>query len=630
MKTRAILRIESFAAVVCLFCASCRDQDFDWEEHYRDNVEYQYQEIIKSIFGQISPDQSWDFSGFSAAETVVEENIGGTRAVPSDDYTSLANRDGKDIYVNNQTDDGWFLVPTDLISWFKRELPEKNKNAAGVEGEGTNPSKGQTFVLKVPKHGFKITPIYTGNSLIWDLYIQAVDKDLKPVGNPYNVWSKGTRMQRKVNNGNWSDCGIYTRTDENNVTAIRTKTIEIEDGFFEPGTTVMLYLQITANRRYTEAPLVCDPTKTREEDYYERNNRGQNVYKGKRLVDQPVSPIGQQLWSNKQMLAMKVPEPLISDRLTINVGGQIFKNDVIIVGCEDNNVPDKLVGKYVTRKNMQNMGGEGTSYGNDISEQTIQLSKADWDYNDLVLMIEGYGLQTIPIKYREYTSKRYMVEDLGYDSQKKINKTDIDFNDIVVDIVDRSSGVEYEKDLNGNEVEGSRKPFTDDSGKTEVTVWALGGVFDFTLYTYTDTNPSNNRKQVFKKSQTSAGDFNSYYVVDGKNITGLTTTTMYNTSRTWPNCDGNFDGNNYIWRKEFNKSDISWDSQKNNLVFVVADNYIHKDYTSTPVQETTITFPANGDTHPQIIAFPIGTMWNEEREGIDQRWPLGGTFQNRQ
>lgn len=629
MKTRAILRIESFAAVVCLFCASCRDQDFDWEEHYRENVEYQYQEIIKSIFGEISPDQSWDFSGFSAADTVAEENVGGTRTVPTGctSIKQIDTTDGKkDIYYS---DNDWYQVPTDLISWFKRELPEKNER-------GTNPSKGQTFVLKVPEHGFKITPLYTGNSLIWDLYIQAVDKDLKPVGNPYNVWSKGTRMQRKVNNGNWSDCGIYTRTDENNVTAIQTKTIEIEDGFFEPGTTVMLYLQITANRRYTEAPLVCDPTKTREEDYYEKNNRGQNVYKGKRLVDQPVSPIGQQLWSNKQMLAMRVPEPLISDRLTINVGGQILKNDVIIVGCEDNNVPDELVGKYVTRKNMQNMGGEGTSYGNDISEQTIQLSNADWDYNDLVLMIEGYGLQTIPIKYREYTSKRYMVEDLGYDSQKKINKTDIDFNDIVVDIVDRSSGYEYEKDSKGNEVAGSRKSFTDPDGKTEVTVWALGGTLDFKLYTYPGSSyiaNANSNQLVFQKSQTNSANFNTYYKVNGSNISGLTTTTMYNTSKTWPNCDGNFDGNNFIWRKEFTKNQIQWNSQTNNVVFVVDHNYRgDTNYPSLGVKDgtTTITFPASGDTHPQIIAFPIGTMWNEEREGIDQRWPLGGTFTNRQ
>ena len=605
MKLRNYFGLTVISATLALLYSSCRDQDFDWEDHYRENVEYQYQEIIKSIFGEISPDQSWDFSGFSAADTVAEENVGGTRTVPTGctSIKQIDTTDGKkDIYYS---DNDWYQVPPALINWFKSELPEKNER-------GTNPSKGQTFVLKVPEHGFKITPLYTGQSLSWKLGIQQVDANMQPTGTAYEIWSKGQRMQRKVNNGSWQSCGEFTRTDESSVSAIRSKTIEIEDGFFTPSSTVMLYLEITRNRIWSEAPRVIDPTKARN--------------------DQPTTPVGQKLWSNRQMIALGVPENLISGRQTITVGGNILKNDVIIVGCEDNNVPDNWAGSYVNRTGIEYLDGDNgdpVNVGGNPSSKSIKLEKSDWDYNDLVLMIEGYGLKTIPIKYREYTSKRYMVEDLGYDSQKKINRTDIDFNDIVVDIVDKSSGVEYEKDLNGRIIESSKKPFTDSNGKTEVTVWALGGVFDFTLYTYTGTNPSNNRKQVFKKSQTSAGDFNSYYVVDGKNITGLTTTTMYNTSRTWPNCDGNFDGNNYIWRKEFNKSDISWDSQKNNLVFVVADNYIHKDYTSTPVQETTITFPAKGDTHPQIIAFPIGTMWNEEREGIDQRWPLGGTFPNK-
>ena len=120
MKSRTITRIGLFAAVVCLFCTSCRDQDFDWEEHYRENVEYQYQEIIKSIFGDIAPDHSWDYSFYST--------VGGlemtTRSTPANGTlikTVTNNGISSDIYHEN----GWYEVPSSLITWFNQKLPEK-------------------------------------------------------------------------------------------------------------------------------------------------------------------------------------------------------------------------------------------------------------------------------------------------------------------------------------------------------------------------------------------------------------------------------------------------------------------------------------------------------------------------
>ena len=56
-----IIVVAFFASMV----SSCEVQDFDWEEARQNNPDYKYEQVCKSVFGEVAPDQSWDFSGFS-------------------------------------------------------------------------------------------------------------------------------------------------------------------------------------------------------------------------------------------------------------------------------------------------------------------------------------------------------------------------------------------------------------------------------------------------------------------------------------------------------------------------------------------------------------------------------------
>lgn len=784
MKLRDYFGVTVFSATLALLYSSCRDQDFDWEDHYRENVEYQYQEIIKSIFGEISPDQSWDFSGFSAADTVATINFLGTRAANGTNITTI---NGHEIYRENS----WYENYQGLIKYANTQLIETKPNR----------DKGKTFVIQVPEYGFKITPLYTGQSLNWSLYIQKADANGNLIDNsPIKIWDKGTNMQVKVhncfrivnvnsnpnktlgvnnngtlvantnhendvwgfvsinNNGNkfnvivnlktgkylgydggnhkfvcndgemrtvssnkgrydfriddvkypgtnnqcyrfyinghyivegggtiydndnntdeklnnnewiqknscwtleevndpvcenmyqdkvglgawnlsqvklsyydtsnlrlsnyveWKNINKYTASlDYLGVTDVRTKTIVIEPGVFTPGSYVALFLQITDNRIYSEAQMI------------DATSNGGNV-------------IGTKLLSKDQMIALNVPENSIpKGKKTIEIEpGRYVANSVYIVGCEDANVPADKHDQGVQRSWVECLSGFGVSNDSDQGKNNYNTKyvKSDWDFNDLLLMIEGYGLNPTDVKYDyEPFKKRYMVEDLGFDGQKKINKTDIDFNDIVVDIIDNSHGYRYNKDNKGIRIEDTKTPYTNTTEKAEVTIWALGGTLDFTLYTYDASDSkqysANNRIAVFKKSTASGTNINPNYKINNTSITGLTSSTMYNTHLSHTGCDGNFNQNLFIWRKTFDYGQLKWDHAKNNIVFALEDNnYLGENPNSTGdtqnVYENIITFPAPG-TMPKIIAFPIGTEWNKERQGIDEKWPLGGTFPN--
>ena len=94
---------------------------------------------------------------------------------------------------------------------------------------------------------------------------------------------------------------------------------------------------------------------------------------------------------NHMMLALDVPEESMPDNIEAG-------NQIMIIGCEDAN-----------------------------------LSRSDWDYNDVVFMMYGkpYIPQVINIsegdEITETTTARYMIEDLGATD-------DFDFNDVVVDV----------------------------------------------------------------------------------------------------------------------------------------------------------------------------------------------------
>lgn len=115
--------------------------------------------------GQISPEQSWDFS-----------TAGGHRGQAN--RTRAVTLDG----------DGWYYPDPKTLNWMKEELQE------GID----NTRKCQDFYLSwTPGMTFDIVPIYEGLAYMkWDLYMKVTPAD--GVGDDlYNerIWSKGKNVQ---------------------------------------------------------------------------------------------------------------------------------------------------------------------------------------------------------------------------------------------------------------------------------------------------------------------------------------------------------------------------------------------------------------------------------------------------
>lgn len=188
----------------------------------------------------------------------------------------------------------------------------------------------------------------------------------------------------------------------------------------------------------------------------------------------------------------------------------------------------------------------------------------DYDYEDMVFMV--YGKPTPPVHVVKERiiekGKRYMMEDLGA-------MDDFDFNDIVVDVNERTKETWwYDVDANGEEHFNGR--ITTDDLKPEAIVRAMGGTLDFTL-------------TIGNTSWTKSDKFNPKEMLNTRNID---------------------------WNAELDKFEVDgWNYNSNNVsVTVVNDG-----------KERTIKF-SKGGTAPMIIAVDPTTEWMTERTGVPESW----------
>lgn len=191
--------------------------------------------------------------------------------------------------------------------------------------------------------------------------------------------------------------------------------------------------------------------------------------------------------------------------------------------------------------------------------------KDDWDYEDLVFMV--YGNPTPPVYEVEERviekGKRYMMEDLGA-------MDDFDFNDVVVDVNERTKEIlYYEVDAEGNRTYVPSKS-KKDKLPTMATVRAMGGTLDFTL---TIGNTPWTKSDKFNPKE------------------------MYNTR-------------NIDWNKELDKFEVvGYNYNSNNVsVTVVKDD-----------KERTIRFPVGGKA-PMMIAVDTSVNWMTERTSVPESW----------
>ena len=189
----------------------------------------------------------------------------------------------------------------------------------------------------------------------------------------------------------------------------------------------------------------------------------------------------------------------------------------------------------------------------------------DYDYEDMVFMV--YGNPTPPVhvvKERiKMEGKRYMMEDLG-------GMDDFDFNDIVVDVYNRTKEILwYDVDENGEEKLDESKTTTEKMTPLAI-VRAMGGTLDFTL-------------TIGNKTWTKSDKFNFKDMLNTRNID---------------------------WNKNLDEFEAEgWIYKDNNVsVTVVSDG-----------KKRDIKF-SKGGTAPMIIAVDPTTHWMEERKEVPADW----------
>jgi len=191
------------------------------------------------------------------------------------------------------------------------------------------------------------------------------------------------------------------------------------------------------------------------------------------------------------------------------------------------------------------------SKGNSYTFWAFNCNKSEGD--DLILWVEPTAKTPDVI-----TKKRYMCEDLG-----GVASSDIDFNDIVFDLVD----------TNGNQ---------------KCYVRAMGGTLDIAIKVA--------GQEVFRKTTCQNPTF--------------TQTTMYNTG--WNGSIGVYSDINF--EETLAEVEVSgWDPSTNNVSIVVYNP-------SAKPAETLIDFPVVGSV-PKMVAVDVQRKWKEEKAGVpDFAW----------
>lgn len=278
---------------------------------------------------------------------------------------------------------------------------------------------------------------------------------------------------------------------------------------------------------------------------------------------------------SKQMKFIKVPDNI---SLNDNRGGVNFDGKTVyIIGLED--------ADYASN------GGNKGSWSNTFNRSTSladgkgTLENSDYDYNDLIMIVafdEEPEIKpwTEEDEIETKVQKRYMVEDLGATD-------DIDFNDMVVDVIQTTTQRVRRTIVNGvvTNTENVGSPIV----SQKAIIRAMGGTLDF------DFKIGGN--VVFTKST-------SQYTVG----------TMYNTTRDHINYS------NVMWEGTVS----GWNPTANNVSFTVYNKNSPGNGSSDGVGTSSydIVFPGLGEV-PYIIAFDPSKEWRDERHPICKKWLAG-------
>ena len=332
-----------------LLCTACQEEDFGFssDEVFRGAYTRSFIEKI----GEISPNQSWDFSKYG------RQKSGATRAYEE--------------YVSVKSSDGYYYVDNTTLTWMKGQLTEGQDHRSIVRSFNFSWDQGSVF---------EIIPIFQGQAgLTWDLYLRLGD-------DVYKLWSKSQGLERK--NGSTSNCESCNGKGKKGNT-----TCEACNGTGKTEWQKLSNISDTNSQRTDEASV----TAVRAIPVDSRNFIKKDYPDGTKMT------FYLKITSSGNSYAAKDTEQS-SD------GGKIC-----LLDCD---TPSNIPSRY-------------TSYILGCEDAT---NSCDNDYNDVCFLVTGIVPKVIyeDAEEVETISKRYMIEDLT-------NVGDFDFNDIVVDVIQKKT-----------------------------------------------------------------------------------------------------------------------------------------------------------------------------------------------
>lgn len=377
MKTKHYLALGSLATLM-LF-SGCQDEEFGYSAE-----DIKMQTSFEKHFGELKPDQIWDFSSYNLNRLGLESGFNqsfATRA-PWGGVTDTGLMPTQYAQIHTEKS---YEVPNELTNWLDKNLRE----------EVFNKKRGTThFTLTMPDdRDIVIIPIYQGQAgLISNLCIKSEETDAngEPLFPEGYIWKKSQGIE-VLNNGTWELLPDQSYNNGHTVgRKARANAIQLKHGQIKGKFSLYLDLQN-----------LDDPWDGQQGGSFGTtfmNNKHASSVDGQMVA---LSLAGDQT-------TFKAVSQALSDAFSQPTDGDYGNvpytySNFMLIGCEDSNIARDLT-----------QNGDG-----------YRLIGTDWDMNDMVFLVAGLSLNDVVTN--QIIKKRYMIEDLGSDF-------DYDFNDIVIDV----------------------------------------------------------------------------------------------------------------------------------------------------------------------------------------------------
>lgn len=403
--------------------ASCQDEDFGYTtEEVRAGV---YDRNFIKHYGDINPNQSWDFSAFGlidriAAARKAAEEAGMTRGTGDFDSDSWCPKetsvtiDGQTITAT-KTAPNSFTESHDLIQWVKKRLMEGDYRLNKGDGKTNKEEFSQRFSMIATEKSFQLMPIFQGiDNTIWDLHavVEWTDDAQKYQKADIVLWRKSEGMNMKGERPN-----LLGESIQDYVSDLQSG---LNDGFSSVANlSSASSSKVNPNYdvRYETTRLAAD-IKTQSVTVTGYPTEGRSTINFYLHILQDNDNVNSSMtgtykntfWSDGREYEDQMSSNIVV--LPVQVDIVEYKDyEIVLMGCETA-LSSKLGGKTYTNST----DGTKHDYGDD-------------DMNDIVFLLIGdKDTHKLPelVNHNEI-SKRYFFEDLG-------SVVDWDFNDVVLDM----------------------------------------------------------------------------------------------------------------------------------------------------------------------------------------------------